>query len=153
MNQKGGFRFMVEEVFSVPGRGVAVQGRVESGTVTLGVGAEFLGKDGKRASGQVIAVEVARQMVEEAQAGQPAILVVEGIHKGQITRGTVLQEEEATPAPGITSAEPSYSLSVPAPSEPYLGKAIHPSSSLGRIVLLVIIGILVILAIHHFQGR
>jgi hypothetical protein len=63
-------------------------------------------------------------------------------------------EMPATPAP-VSSSSPQLPSqpAVSIPSAPSLGKAIHPSSSLGRTVLFAVIGILIILAILYFQGK
>jgi len=155
MNKKGGFRFIAEEVFSIPGRGVVVTGKVEEGSISVGQEIGFLGTDGKWISARVIGIEVSRRLVEEAEAGQRASLLLEGVRKDQITLGTVLMEVPAAPVPIPSPAapQPSYPPVVTAPSAPSIGKAIHPPSSFWRTVLFIVIGILVILAILYFQGK
>jgi hypothetical protein len=149
-----GFRFIAEKVYAIPGRGIVVTGKVEKGSVSVGSEVGFLGTDGKWTSALVIGIEVNRRLVEEAEAGQQASIMLEGVRKEQVTLGTVLLEVPAAPV-SITSPppEPTPRPVVPAPSRPSLEKAIHPPSSLGRTVLFIVIGILVILAILYFQGK
>jgi hypothetical protein len=149
-----GFRFIAEKVYPVPGRGIVVTGKVEGGSVSVGSEVGFLGTEGKWTSALVIGIEVNRRLVEEAEAGQQASILLEGVRKDQVTLGTVLQEVPAAPGP-ITSPTPESAPRpvIAAPSSPYLEKAIHPSSSLWRTVFFIVLGILVILAILYFQGK
>jgi hypothetical protein len=149
-----GFRFIAEKVYPVPGRGIVVTGKVESGSVSVGSEVGFLGTDGKWTSALVIGIEVNRRLVEEAGAGQQASILLEGVRKDQVTLGTVLQEVPAGPSP-IPSPPPESAPRpvVPAPSQPSLEKAIHPPSSFWRTLFFILIGILVILAILYFQGK
>jgi len=155
MDKKGGFRFIAEEVFSIPGRGVVVTGKVEEGSVSVGQEIGFLGTDGKWTSALVIGIEVSRRLVEEVEAGQRASILLEGVRKNQIALGTVLMDVPVAPVPPPSPAapQPSYPPTVTGPSEPSLGKGIHPPSSMWRTVLFIIIGILIILAILYFQGK
>ena len=149
-----GFRFTAEKVYPIPGRGIVVTGKVESGSVSVGSEVGFLGTDGKWTTALVIGIEINRRLVEEAEAGQQASILLEGVRKDQVTLGTVLLEVPAGPGP-IPSPPPESAPRpvVPAPSQPSLEKAIHPPSSLWRTVFFIVIGILVILAILYFQGK
>jgi len=150
MKSEGRFRFTAEEVFSIPGRGLVVTGKVEEGSIAVG----FLATDGKWISALVIAIEVSRRLVEEAKTGQRASILLEGVKKDQITLGTVLQDVPAAPVPiSSTPAQPSPPPIAAAPPTPSLGKPIHPASSLWRTILFIIIGVLVILAILYLQGK
>lgn len=153
---KGGLRFVVEKVFTIPGRGVVVTGRVESGAVSVGEEVGFLGTEGQWIKALVVAIEVSRRLVEQAEAGQGASLLLEGVRKDQITLGIILTEVPSVPAP----AEPYYpepervpAISIPSISYPEGGKAIHPSSSLWRTLLFLLIGLFIILIILLVQGK
>lgn len=151
-----GFRFISEKIFSIPGRGTVVTGRVAEGSVSVGAEIGFLGTDGQWVSAQVVAIEVSRRLVEEAEAGQQASILLQGIKKDQIAPGMVLVEVPATPVP-ISSAPhppeiPPPNIASP-PPPPASAEAIHPSSSLWRTALFLVIGILIILAILFLQGK
>jgi hypothetical protein len=149
-----GFRFIAEKVYAIPGRGIVVTGKLESGSVSVGSEVGFQGTDGKWTSALVIGIEVNRRLVEGAEAGQQASILLEGVRKDQVTLGTVLQEVPAAPGGPVTSPPPeSTTRPVATPSSPYLDKAIHPPSSLWRTIFFIVIGILVILAILYFQGK
>ena len=151
-----GFRFIAEKTISIPGRGTVVTGKVEEGSVSVGAEVGFLGTDGKWVSAQVVAIEVSRRLVEEAEAGQQASMLLQGVKKDQIAPGMVLIEVPATPVPISSSSrppEPSLPDGASAPPMPSSGKAIHPPSSLWRTALFLVIGILIILAILFLQGK
>jgi hypothetical protein len=131
-----------------------VTGKVEEGSVSVGSEIGFLGTDGKWTIAMVIGIEVSRRLVEEAEAGQRASILLEGVKKDQITLGTVLTEVPG--APVSLSSPPSLPAPppvAPSPSMPTLGEAIQPPSSFWRTVLFILIGILVILAILYVQGK
>lgn len=153
---QSGLRFVVEKVFTIPGRGVVVSGRVESGTISVGEELGFLGTEGQWVRAMVVAIEVSRRLVEQAEAGQAASLLLEGVRKDQITLGTILTEVPTVPAQPVSQAplpERPTSVSIPSVSYPKSAKAIHPSSGLGRTLLFLLIGIIIILILLLLQGK
>lgn len=149
------FRFVANKVYTIPGKGVVATGRVEKGSVSVGDEIGFIGLDGQMAGAGVAAIEVSRRLVEAAQAGQEASLLLEGVRKGQIVQGTVLMElPEAPPGPVAPGpAEPvGYKTAEPPPS-PYSPRPIAPSSAWGRSVMVILVGLLFLLALLFFQGK
>ena len=154
MTGEGQFRFIVEESFSIPGRGLVVTGKVEEGSIAVGTEVGFLATDGKWISAPVVAIEISRRLVEEAKAGQRASILLEGVRKGQITLGTVLQNVPVAPvAFSTTPAPPSPPPVGAAPPPTSGGEPIQPSSSSWRTILFIVIGILIILGILYLQGK
>jgi len=151
------FRFLVEKVYSIPGKGVVATGKVESGSISVGEEIRFLGTDGQWANAMVIGIEVSRRLVDEASAGQQASFLLEGVRKEQITLGTILLDVPTAPtSPARASSPPPPSVSQTTrsiPTVPSLGEAIHPRSSLWRTIFYLVIGILIILAILYAQGK
>jgi translation elongation factor EF-Tu-like GTPase len=153
MSETVRFRFTIEKVYALPGRGIVVTGRVEEGSITVGAAIGFLGGQGAWISGVVSAIEVSQRLVDEAQAGQAASLLLEGIGKKHIQPGMVLTE-----VPELPMAAPSREYEVethyPAPMPiPSSGRPIHPTSSFGRTALFLLIGILIALALLYLQER
>jgi hypothetical protein len=151
-------RFIVEKVYALPGKGVVTTGKIESGSVAVGEEIRFLATDGQWANALVIGIEVSRQLVEEASAGQQASFLLEGVRKEQIALGTILLDVPPGPvrvgSPASPSASrPSPQPAVSIPSAPSSAEAIHPRSSLWRTIFYVGIGILIILAILYSQGK
>ena len=132
-----------------------VTGKIEKGAVSVGDEIGFIGSDGQLSRATVAAIEVSRRLVEEAQEGQEASLLLEGLRKGQIVQGTVLMEvPEAAPvsaSPAAAEAAPyeAVSSSYPSPAP----KPIAPSSGVGRFVIYILIGLLILLLLLLLQGK
>ena len=155
MDQEREFRFIAEKAYSIPGRGVVVTGRVEKVIVSVGDEIGFLGMDGRYVAALVIAIEVSRRLVEVAEAGQEASLLLQGVKKEQITTGTILTAlPETAPVPvSPSSSERHPSQVVTPPPTPYSARPIHPSSSFWRTAFYIVIGILILLLLLFYQGK
>jgi hypothetical protein len=160
----GGFRFRVEKSFSIPGRGVVVSGKVEEGKVAVEQVIGFLETTGQWKNVMVVAIEVEHRLVEEAEAGQQASLLLDGVKKNQIAIGTVLLEPpqgpvskeayQAKPAPKpAVSARTPAGPRIFAPGEISSGRPIQPASGSWRLAFLILAGLLIILLLLFFQGK
>ncbi len=148
-----GFRFIVEEIYSIPARGIVVTGRVEEGAISVGEEIGFLGLDGKWIIALVAAIEVSQILVQEVEAGKRASMLLQGIKKDQVSPGMVLLEVPEAAVPVSSPAPRTHLPPTPASPLPSYGEPIHPSSSLWRTLLFICIGILIILALFHLQGK
>lgn len=159
-----GFRFKVEKTFTVPGRGVVVSGKVEEGKVAVEQVIGFLETTGQWKNVVVVAIEVEQRLVEEAQAGQRASLLLDGVKKKQIPIGTIfLEPPEGPGSPMADQPEPlpEPTVQAPAPAAPEiripaqapLGRPIEPASGSWRLVLLLLVGLLIILLLLFSQGK
>jgi elongation factor Tu len=83
------FMMPVEGVYSIPGRGTVVTGRLERGVLKKGQEAEFIGHN-KTFKSTVTGVEMFHQILEEAHAGDQVGALVRGIKREDIRRGMVL---------------------------------------------------------------
>jgi hypothetical protein len=147
------FRFVANRVYTIPGKGVVVSGRVDKGSVSVGDEIGFIGTNGQMAIAVVAAIEVSRRLVETAQAGEEASLLLEGARKDQIVQGTVLMEApEAPPQPVIPAGADTVRYDTGEPS-PYSPESISPSSGWGRSILYILIGLLILLALLFSQGK
>jgi hypothetical protein len=160
----GGIRFKVEKAFTIPGRGVVVTGLIEEGKIAVGQSVGVLEANGQWTVATVMAIEVANRLVEEAEGGNRASLLLDGVRKNQIALGTVLLEpppsssateipEERQVEKPLPKAQPSTSAKISAPPDITRGGPIHPSSGLWRAVIILLIGAFVILALLFFQGK
>ena len=155
MDQAREFRLVVEKAYSIPGRGTLVTGKIERGRISVGDEIGFLGGEGRYLGGQVVAIEVSRSLVEVAEAGQEASILLKGVKRGQIAAGTVLTAApEAPPVSSGPSASemPSYESASPPPM-PHSAGPIHPGSSLGRTVFFIVIGVLLLLLLLFYLGK
>ncbi|HET6735843.1 EF-Tu/IF-2/RF-3 family GTPase [Mycobacterium sp.] len=88
------FKMTVEDVFVIRRRGVVATGRVESGTLRVG---DTVSVDGTL-SATVAAIEEFRKERDEANVGDNIGLLLKGVEKGQIDRGSVLTASSEFPA-------------------------------------------------------
>nr|WIM01384.1 elongation factor Tu [Limnephilus flavicornis] len=92
------FMLPVESVYSIPGRGTVVTGRLERGIVKKGMECEFVGFN-KTFKSTVTGVEMFHQLLDEAHAGDQLGALVRGIKRDDIRRGMVMAK------PGTVKAE------------------------------------------------
>lgn len=83
------FLLPVENVYSIPGRGTVVTGRLERGVVKKGQECEFIGYN-KVLKSTVTGVEMFHQILDEAQAGDQLGALVRGVKRDDIRRGMVM---------------------------------------------------------------
>ena len=155
MDEGREFRFVAEKVYSIPGRGVVVTGRVERGNVAVGDEIGFLGGEGRYVGASVLAIEVSRSLVDTAEAGQQASLLLQGVKKNQITTGAIFTASpESPPIPVYSSpSETTYSGPASSTPTPYGASPIEPSSGSLRIAFLVLIGVLILLLLLFYLGK
>src|SRR2546423_542962 len=84
------FLMPIEDVFSITGRGTVVTGRVEQGQLKLGEEVDIVGIAPETKKTVVTGIEMFRKMLDEAQAGDNAGILLRGIKKDDVQRGQVL---------------------------------------------------------------
>ena len=83
------FLMPIEDIFSIPGRGTVVTGRIERGTVNVGDTMEFLGI--RETHKKVITgVEMFKKLLDRGEAGDNVGLLVRGLDKDAVERGQVV---------------------------------------------------------------
>jgi elongation factor Tu len=87
------FRMPVEDVFSIRNRGTVVTGRIESGTVRVGMPVDVVRDGGVAATTTVRGVEMFRKVLDTAGAGDNVGLLLEGLDKDQLRPGDVISGE------------------------------------------------------------
>ncbi|XP_049835739.1 elongation factor Tu, mitochondrial [Schistocerca gregaria] len=92
------FMLPVENVYSIPGRGTVVTGRLERGTLKKGADVEFIGHN-KSVKTTVTGIEMFHQILEEAQAGDNLGALVRGVKRDELRRGMIMCK------PGTMKAE------------------------------------------------
>lgn len=99
------FLLPVENVYSIPGRGTVVTGRLERGVVKKGNECEFIGFS-KVIKSTVTGVEMFHQILDEAQAGDQLGALVRGVKRDEIKRGMVMCK------PGTVKANDNVSWTI-----------------------------------------
>jgi elongation factor Tu len=84
------FLMPIEDVFTITGRGTVVTGRVEQGMLKVGEEIEIVGIEPKTSKTVVTGIEMFRKMLDEAQAGDNAGILLRGTKKEDVQRGQVL---------------------------------------------------------------
>ncbi|KAN0066136.1 translation elongation factor Tu [Thecaphora frezii] len=83
------FLMPVEDVFSIPGRGTVVTGRVERGTIQKGAEIEILGL-GNSLKTTLTGIEMFHKQLDQGMAGDNMGALLRGIKREQVKRGQVL---------------------------------------------------------------
>ena len=83
------FLMPVEDVFTIPGRGTVVTGRIERGVVKVGDTVEIIGYRETRNT-VVTGVEMFRKLLDQGQAGDNVGCLLRGVKREDIERGQVL---------------------------------------------------------------
>ena len=99
------FLMPVEDVFTIPGRGTVVTGRVESGVIKTGETVELVGLAPTQTT-TVTGVEMFRKILDEGQAGDNVGLLLRGTKKEDVERGMVVTK------PGSTTPHTDFEGSV-----------------------------------------
>lgn len=99
------FLLPVENVYSIPGRGTVVTGRLERGIVKKGNEVEFIGFN-KSFKTTVTGIEMFHQILEEAHAGDQLGALVRGVKREDIRRGMIMCK------PGSMSAQDHFDSQV-----------------------------------------
>ncbi|GKJ77358.1 hypothetical protein NUBL21984_31970 [Klebsiella pneumoniae] len=81
--------FLIEDVFSISGRGTVVTGRVERGIIKVGEEVEIVGIK-ETAKTTCTGVEMFRKLLDEGRAGENVGVLLRGIKREEIERGQVL---------------------------------------------------------------
>lgn len=83
------FLMSIEDVFTISGRGTVVTGRVERGSLNAGQPVEIVGIRPTKSS-VVTSIEMFRKILDHAEAGDNAGLLLRGINKTDVERGQVV---------------------------------------------------------------
>ncbi len=83
------FLMPIEDVFTIPGRGTVVTGRVERGVLKIGEELEIVGLK-ETTKTVVTGIEMFRKTLDEARAGDNTGILIRGIEKKDVQRGQVL---------------------------------------------------------------
>jgi len=100
------FLMSVEEVFSIPGRGTVVSGRVERGLLKKDTEVEIIGGSYDPIKTKVTDIETFKKSCDFSQAGDNSGLLLRGIKREDIRRGMVVA------LPGSTKAAKKFLVSM-----------------------------------------
>ena len=84
------FMMSIEDVFSIKGRGTVVTGRVDRGVIKPGEEVEIVGLRDEIRKTVVTSMEMFHKILDSAEAGDNAGLLLRGIERDEVERGMVL---------------------------------------------------------------
>ncbi|GHV31436.1 elongation factor Tu [Spirochaetia bacterium] len=88
------FLMPIEDVFTIPGRGTVVTGKVERGTLKLNEAIEIVGIRPTKDT-VVTGIEMFNKLLDSAQAGDNVGTLLRGIEKKEVERGQVLAKPKS----------------------------------------------------------
>lgn len=86
------FRMVVEDVFSITGRGTVVTGKIASGTLAVGDTVTLRRQDGSSREVTVTGLEMFRKMLNTAAKGDNVGVLLRGVERGSVGRGDILEQ-------------------------------------------------------------
>ncbi|MCA9980270.1 MAG: elongation factor Tu, partial [Anaerolineales bacterium] len=89
------FLMPVEDVFSIPGRGTVVTGRVERGVLKAGEIVDVVGLREDIRQVTVTSMEMFHKILDRVEAGDNAGLLLRGVKRDEIERGQVLAKPKS----------------------------------------------------------
>lgn len=84
------FLMAIEDVFSIPGRGTVVSGRVERGICKRDQEIELVGKQKAPIKTKVTDIEMFKKSCDQSQAGDNSGLLLRGVKREDVSRGMVV---------------------------------------------------------------
>ena len=90
------FLMPVEDIFTITGRGTVVTGRVERGQLNLNDEIEIIGIREKSTKTTVTSIEMFNKLLDTAEAGDNAALLLRGLKREDVERGQVIAKPGAT---------------------------------------------------------
>ena len=89
------FLMPVEDIFTITGRGTVVTGRVERGSLNLNDEVEILGIREKSSKTTVTSIEMFNKLLDSAEAGDNAALLLRGLKREDVERGQIIAKPGA----------------------------------------------------------
>ena len=84
------FLMPIEDVFTITGRGTVVTGKIERGVLKVNEEVEIVGIKPKSFRTTVTGIEMFRKLLDQAQAGDNAGLLLRGTKRDEVERGQVV---------------------------------------------------------------
>jgi elongation factor Tu len=87
------FLMPIEDIFSIPGRGTVVTGRIEKGIITVNDEVEVVGfNKNKPIATTCTGIEMFNKMLNQGQAGENVGLLLRGLKREELRRGQVVSK-------------------------------------------------------------
>jgi len=90
INKANDFNMIVEDIFTIMGKGTVVTGKIDSGLISINEEADLYGNNGLKRKVTVLGIEMFRKTLDYAQADDNVGLLLGDISKNEIERGDTL---------------------------------------------------------------
>lgn len=110
-DKDGDFCMMIDDVFSITGKGQVATGEIIRGTVKVGDTVELIGLGDTTITTKITEIEKFRETLDEAVAGDMVGLYLEGVQREDIERGKALI------APGTVSEHTKFTAEIKIPED------------------------------------
>ena len=104
-DKNSSFLMPIEDVFTITGRGTVVTGRIERGTIKLNDQVQIIGLNDEVKTTVITGIEMFRENLDSATAGDNVGLVLKDIERDEVERGQVLSKPNTISAKTKFSAE------------------------------------------------
>ncbi len=89
----GNFELVIEDTFTITGRGTIITGKIQSGTIQTGDTVFIKTQDGKSIKDEVTAIESFRRKRSTASAGENVGIILKNTGREKIKKGDKLVKE------------------------------------------------------------
>jgi hypothetical protein len=89
------FSMKIEDVFSIPGRGTVVSGKINVGSIKLNDEITLIGESQKKIT-KVVSIEKSNKLVNEAKIGDRVGLLLDKIKQNEVKKGYIVTKDENT---------------------------------------------------------
>eukprot|EP00457_Paulinella_chromatophora_P008310 gb/GEZN01008341.1/.p1 GENE.gb/GEZN01008341.1/~~gb/GEZN01008341.1/.p1 ORF type:complete len:445 (-),score=44.95 gb/GEZN01008341.1/:50-1384(-) len=86
----GPFLMPIEGVYSIPGRGTVVTGRIEQGKIKLGETIDLIGIKPQPVTTSIAGIEMFKKMLDEGRAGENCGMLLRNLKRDDVRRGQLL---------------------------------------------------------------
>ena len=90
VSQEETFLMVIEDIFTITGRGTVVTGRVDKGVVRVGDVVEIVGLTNEKRETTVDDIEAFRAVIEQAEAGDQVGILLKDVARDDVHQGQVL---------------------------------------------------------------
>lgn len=88
--QGDNFQFLVDDIFTITGKGMVVTGNIKSGTISVGDSVNIVRNGMVVKSTTITGIEEFKKLLKTAQAGQNVGILLSEVRKKEIAKGDIL---------------------------------------------------------------
>lgn len=88
--QGDNFQFLVDDIFTITGKGTVVTGGIKSGTISVGDSVNIVRNGMVVKSTTITGIEEFKKLLKTAQAGQNVGILLSEVRKKEIAKGDIL---------------------------------------------------------------